>query len=96
MWDPGFLSLDPAGANPAGETSMFRVELRALERLRAVVYDVAGREVACLLDETFGPGVKYISWNGRTSRGTNSGAGVYFLRVWSEHRAVTANVVRIR
>jgi hypothetical protein len=96
IWDPDFLSLDPSGANPAGEASMFRVELRASERLRAVVYDVAGREVARLLDETFGPGVKQISWNGRTSRGTNSGAGVYFLRVWSDHRTLTARVVRIR
>jgi hypothetical protein len=96
VWDHDFISLRAAGANPAQESSRFQVVLRAPERVRAAVYDVAGREIVRLLDETLGPGERTISWSGKTTRGTEAGTGVYFLRVWSSHRSVTARAVRVR
>lgn len=96
VWDHHFLALRADAANPSEHSSSFRVELRAPERLGAAVYDVTGREIAHLLDETFGPGERAFAWNGTDSRGIAAGSGVYFLRVWTHYRSSTARVVRVR
>ncbi len=48
------------------------------------VYDVLGREVAVLASGQLGPGVYTRTWNGRTSRGSPAGSGVYFCRLQTQ------------
>ncbi|UCF10317.1 MAG: T9SS type A sorting domain-containing protein [Candidatus Bipolaricaulota bacterium] len=62
-----------------------RTEIRfALERhspVRLTVYDVAGRRVATLLEESVPAGPHAVQWSGRNDRGETVPGGVYFYRL---------------
>jgi flagellar hook assembly protein FlgD len=45
------------------------------------VYDVSGRLVTTLVDETRGPGVHEVSWDGRDAARRQVSSGVYFYRI---------------
>ena len=45
------------------------------------VYDVSGRELATLEKATLPAGEYTRAWDGRTSTGAKTGAGVYFYRL---------------
>ena len=63
-----------------GTTSLeFALSRRAAVRL--TVYDVAGRAVRTLLNETRPAGRHEASWNGRSDCGVAVLPGVYFLRL---------------
>jgi hypothetical protein len=53
-------------------------------RVRAEVFDAAGREVARLADdEPFAAGYHGLRWDGRAGSGAPAASGIYFLRVRS-------------
>jgi flagellar hook assembly protein FlgD len=50
-------------------------------RTNLSIYDVAGREVAVLVDENQPAGYHQILWDGKDSQGSPVGNGVYFYRL---------------
>jgi hypothetical protein len=49
--------------------------------VRLVLYDVAGREVAVLVDGYVSGGLHVVRWNGSRENGAPAGAGLYFYRL---------------
>lgn len=47
--------------------------------MRLLVVDVAGREVAHLVDRTLPAGAHEVTWDGRTAGGTRAPSGVYLV-----------------
>jgi hypothetical protein len=76
---------------PAG--AVFDLSVPREGGVTAVVYDVTGRRVRTLVDESLSPGVHHLYWNGDDSFGRRAGAGVYFIAVrardFSASRKVT-------
>jgi hypothetical protein len=95
MLDPGFLTVGTPRPNPFSREMNVRFEVRAPQRIRATVYDIAGREVSCLIDETTNPGVREITWNGEGPAGALP-SGVYFLKVATDNRSVTRKALLLR
>ena len=50
-------------------------------RVRIAVYDVAGRLVRTLVDDTRPAGAHSTTWNGLDTRDARVAAGVYFVRL---------------
>jgi len=50
-------------------------------RVRVVIHDVVGREVAVLVNERQAAGHYRIAWNGTNFSGTAVSSGVYFYRM---------------
>lgn len=67
--------------NPFNPETTIRYSLPVAERVRLDVYDVRGRWVARLADGSQTAGMHQVKWDGRTSRGTAGGSGVYFARL---------------
>jgi uncharacterized repeat protein (TIGR02543 family) len=64
-------------------------------RVRLVVIDAQGREIASLADAAYRPGRYSVSWDGRTARG-DAPPGVYFARLIASDRALVRRFVIAR
>jgi hypothetical protein len=78
---PGKLDLSPNYPNPFNAQSTITYALPQEAEVRLVIYDVLGRQVRQLVDETQPPGYKKMIWDGRDNRGRELGSGVYFIHL---------------
>jgi flagellar hook assembly protein FlgD len=58
-----------------------RFSLANAEHVRLEIFDIQGRRVRLLVDETLAQGRHEIPWDGRTDRGEAVSSGVYFVRL---------------
>lgn len=78
---PSTLALAPPRPNPSssGVTLVYSVPFASTVRLSIV--DLAGREVAKLVQRVDAPGSRTVSWNARGDDGNRVAPGVYFVRL---------------
>jgi len=76
------LFLAPCAPNPIVARGVIRYALPAVGPVRLAMYDVQGRQVAVLVDETEQTaGEHAVTWDGSGASGARVGAGVYFCRM---------------
>jgi flagellar hook assembly protein FlgD len=61
-----------------------------------VLYNVAGRKVKTLLDETVSAGYRTLAWDGTDENGRNAAAGIYFYRMASDGDVLTDRLMLVR
>jgi hypothetical protein len=88
-------ALDVRSGNPARGSVELSLAVPRECDVRAVVYDVLGREVAVLADGVFGPGMHTLAWDGSAAVG-RAASGVYFVRVETPDGAFTRKVAVVR
>jgi hypothetical protein len=86
----GGVVLRPGHPNPFAGATTLRFVLPGSGHARLVVYDVAGRRVATLLDRALPAGGYEARWDGRHHSGAAAAAGVYWARL------VWGNTTRVR
>jgi len=70
-------SLNQNYPNPFNPTTKIRFSLpMAIQNVRLIIYDILGREVATLVNQTLQPGTYEVDWNE-----TNYSSGVYFYKL---------------
>lgn len=72
------LRVRPNPLNPKAEISFV---LAQAGRVRIALYDLSGRLVATVLDESRAAGAHTVSWEGRSDRSRRVASGVYFLKI---------------
>lgn len=82
--------------NPSGGATHVVYSLPGAARVRAALYDVAGRRVAQLVHEDLPAGPHELRWSGRDDAGRPAAPGLYFLRIEAGGQAVTRKVVLVR
>lgn len=82
-----------AGPNPTTAGATVAFELSRPGRARIGVYDLAGREVARILDTDVPAGRTEITWDGRDSRGGRAAAGVYLIHLDTAEGKRSAKIV---
>lgn len=92
---PAVLSLSPAYPNPFASSARIRFSLARSGPARLDVFDLSGRRIATLAAGEFAAGPHEVAWNGLTSRGEWTDAGVYLVRLAAGGRVLTTRVVRI-
>jgi hypothetical protein len=74
--------------NPFNATAAIRLYMPTAGLLHAVVYDVLGRRVQVLVEESREAGAWTLLWHGRDERGNEVASGVYFVDIggpgWNE------------
>ncbi len=60
------------------------------------IYNVAGRLVATLLDETQSPGNYRVGWTARAEDGQSIASGVYYVKLQIGKRSVTMRMVQLK
>ncbi len=73
--------LYPNAPNPFATSTSIRFELTEPARVTLTIYNLLGRKVRVLVDETHGPGRHTRIWNGRDGDGRAVPSGVYFYRM---------------
>ena len=63
-------------------------ELPAAGHARLDVYDLGGRRIATLLDESLPAGRHAAAWNGRDDAGAVQPGGVYLFRLETRHQGL--------
>ncbi len=66
---------------PFNSTTTVQVYLSGSDRARVDVFDVRGRRVRVLADETLSPGVHSFTWDGRDQSGAVAAAGTYLVKL---------------
>lgn len=64
--------------NPFNPQTTIEFALPSRSEVKLIVYDILGREVAVLLDETRPAGRHRVVWDGRDSGGRQQASGMYF------------------
>jgi hypothetical protein len=82
--------------NPFNPTTTFRFTLTKRVRVTLRVYDVAGRLVASVIDDTRDAGVHEAVWNGRRTAGAALPSGVYHARLTAGDVVRTRRVVLVK
>ncbi len=79
--------------NPMTRRAEVRFTLSEPGSARCVVHDIAGRQVAVLLDAGRPSGEQVVAWDGMDAGGARAPAGLYFITVRTPLDSVTRKVV---
>ena len=93
---PTELMLEGARPNPFGEATEIRYELPGRSRMKLLVYDLMGREVAVVEEGERGPGRLSGEWDGRNGRGAVVSNGIYMIRLYAGGESRVRPVVLLR
>jgi hypothetical protein len=64
--------------------------------VRVDIFDLRGRRVTTLIDETRRAGVHRIGWSGRDAKGAEVASGVYLVRLQTVHEVESRAITRVR
>jgi hypothetical protein len=94
---PGINRIRGVAPNPSFGRADVDFDLARAGRAGLRVTDVLGRTVAVVPATALAAGPNRIAWNGRTSQGTKPPAGVYFVTLELDDRAMDrAKLIRLR
>ena len=82
--------------NPFNPVTSLRFGLPARQQVTLSIYDVAGRRVTTLVDDTLDPGWHDIVWDGRDDARHRVSSGVYFCRLISQGSTSVKKVVLLK
>jgi hypothetical protein len=86
-------SIHPNPFNPAATIAF---DLSEPSRVELSIYDVSGRRMAVLVDETMDAGPHEAVWNGFTREGGAAASGVYFCTLKAGGKVETRKLVLVR
>jgi FlgD Ig-like domain/Heparinase II/III-like protein len=84
-----------AWPNPFNPSTTVSVEGTGRERVKVVIYDVAGHRVRELWDGRLGAS-RSLAWDGRNDAGTPVSSGAYFVRVTTPSRTRTLKLTLLK
>jgi hypothetical protein len=91
--EPSGISLSPSSPNPFAVSTRIGFVLPRAARVRLDVYDVAGRLVRSLLDESREAGSHSTTWDGVDAGGKRMRSGVYRCRLEADGRVLQRSLV---
>ena len=65
-------------------------------RARIAIFDVRGRRVRSLFDQTLGPGARRVRWDGNDDDGRSVPSGLYLIRLEHDGGSAVARALRLR
>jgi len=81
--------------NPFGSSTTIRFETKQSDLVNITVYNLKGQKVKSLVGGKLASGLHEINWDGRDELGNSVASGVYFYRLQTAGKAVTARMLRI-
>lgn len=93
---PATLQLSPSFPNPVRSTARIAFVLPSREQVSLKLYDVMGRQVATLVDDSLPAGPHTVEWNGLLAGGRSAAAGTYYYRLATPEGALSRRLVLLR
>ena len=82
--------------NPFNPFTTIQYDIPFQAAVRLVVYDILGREVVQLVDQTLDAGYHSTMWNGQDYRGLPVTAGIYFVQLQSSDFIKTQKMIFLK
>ncbi|HLF07220.1 MAG TPA: FlgD immunoglobulin-like domain containing protein, partial [Thermoplasmata archaeon] len=79
-----------------GVTATVEFGLEQPGAVSLVVFDVSGRRIRTLAQETLAAGTYARGWDGRDDQGNGVAAGIYLVKLETGEKVLTEKVARIR
>ncbi len=67
--------------NPFNPSTTITYEIARPEKIRLAVYDILGRQITTLVDQSQQPGIYKVVWDGKNNSGQSVSSGIYFYRL---------------
>lgn len=93
---PQVALLVSAYPNPFNREVTIDFNIKKTSHIYLAVYDLAGRRVAELVNESLSPGTHSAVWNGRTAGGNPFPSGIYWARLESEENIRSVKLLLLR
>lgn len=93
---PSALILNPAFPNPFNSTTRITYTLHNAGKVKIIIQDLNGREVAKLLDDYQETGFYNLTWNSMNSRLMPVSSGTYFVKASVNDRAFIQQVLLLK
>ena len=71
--------------NPFNSVTQIRFSLPQTALIKLTVFDISGREIKALIDQSFPKGEHSLSWDGTNSQNQKVSSGVYIYKLESEY-----------
>jgi hypothetical protein len=93
---PAVTFLGGTQPNPVAHGATILFGLHRPGTVRLSIFDVQGRLVRDLVSGSQTAGYKRVAWDGRDQGGSQTGAGVYLLRLEADHKTYKSRMVVVR
>jgi hypothetical protein len=90
------VSVNPPGIFTSGSDAMIEYNLPEAGFAKLTIFDVTGRVVTTLVDESSAAGTFAVGWDGRDQHGSKVASGVYFANLETPKEAVTGKIMVVR
>ncbi len=82
--------------NPFNPSTTIEFSVPKSGPVRVGVFDIHGKHVATLVNETMASGVYRVRWNGKNSAGADAASGVYYAQIQSRGGSGSGRLVLIK
>lgn len=90
------LTLHQNHPNPFNPTTTISFYLPGRCRVRLEVFDISGRSMATLIDDSVDKGPQSAVWTGNDRNGNTAASGVYFYRLSAGRETISKKMVLLR
>jgi len=82
--------------NPFNPSTTISFNLPSVMNCKLEIYNLKGQRVTSLLNETRGAGKHTITWDGLDEAGRPVSSGIYFYRLTTPHKTISAKMLMIK
>jgi inner membrane protein involved in colicin E2 resistance len=82
--------------NPFNPTTTIKFSLDGPQRVLIQIFDISGRIVSTLLDETRNKGTYTVTWNGMDNHGNSLASGIYLIQMKAGTYTVTRKITMLK
>jgi hypothetical protein len=82
--------------NPFNPSTTIEFSVPRSGPVRVGVFDIHGKHVATLVNDTMGSGVYRVRWNGKSSTGADAASGVYYAQIQSSGGSGSGRLVLVK
>jgi flagellar hook assembly protein FlgD len=75
---------------------VIQYDLPEKSKVKLTIYDLAGRQVRSLVNESQAPGLKTIVWDARDGMGNKMGAGVYIYQLKTDNYIDSKKMILVK
>ena len=93
---PGTFELGQNYPNPFNPTTHIQFSLPHASHVRLEVYNILGRQVRLLIDQSLSAGAHEVTFDGNSESGNQLATGIYFYRLQAENFVETRKMMLIK
>jgi len=82
--------------NPFNPVTVIQYDLPEISKVKLTIYDLAGRQVRSLVNESQALGLKTIVWDARDDMGNKIGAGVYIYQLKTDNYIDSKKMILVK